>query len=209
MCQGKGECLGSQVPDASPNQAPGAGKALQLLSSHDPRPEGKGRSTNLMPLGAAAHVSQHQHPWCWAAAQRCQNTQIQHLQVAPSFSQPLLVPRLLDMRVSVRAHPHLGTSGHSTKSFQPAGPSPAAPPCATAAQPKGRCQHPALSQESRINVIYVPGKQQTSPTAKMKQKMEKKKSEKEQAQGLHQHTKLHQGSEMDPQFSSPQGWRFL
>lgn len=52
----------------------------------------------------------------------------------PKLSPASAGPTAIRYEVSVRAHPHLGTSGHSTKSFQPAGPSPAAPPCATAAQ---------------------------------------------------------------------------
>lgn len=156
----------------SPNLAPGAGRALQLLSSRDPRMEGEGRNPCLG--AAAAHVSQHQHPGCLAADQRCQNTQTQHFQVAPTFPQPLLVPWPLDMRY-LWAHPHLGTSGHSIKSFQAAGPSPAAPPmcnCSTVEEGAASTRHSL--RKDRINVIHVPGKEQASTTAKIKQKIGKK-----------------------------------
>lgn len=140
---GKGGCLGSQVPDVSPNHAPGAGKALQLLSSCDPWLEGKGRSTCL---GSCCSCSPASASLVLGCSQRCQNTQTQHLQGVPTLSPASAGPTTIRHEVSVRAHPHLGTSGHSTKSFQPAGPSPAAPPCATAAQLKR--EMPASSKVS-------------------------------------------------------------
>lgn len=190
---GKDECLGSQVPDASPSHAPGAGKALQLLSSRDPGLEGKGRSTCLGRLLLLMFPS-ISILGVWLQPKDIKTHRPSIYKWPQPFPQPLLVPRLLRHEVSVRAHPHLGTSGHSTKSFPPAGPSPAAPPCATAAQSKREMPAPGTLRKDRINVIYVPGKEQTSTTAKIKQKVGKK-PEKERAQGLHQHTKLHEGSE--------------
>lgn len=142
---GEGECLGSQVPDGSPDHAPGAGKALQLLSSCYPRQEGKGSSTclwglqlmfpsisilgaGLQPKDAKAHRPST-YKWC------------------KPFPQPLLVPRPLDMRyLGELTHiwAHLGTA---PRAFSQLAPAQLLPHVQLQHSQRGRCQYPALPQE--------------------------------------------------------------
>lgn len=173
-----------------PNHAPGAGKALQLLSSCDPWPEGKGSSTCLWGLllvfpsisilgaGLQPKDAKTHRPSIYKWPQ--------------AFPQPLLVPQPLDMRyLGELTHiwAHLGTAPRAFNQLAPAQLLPQ-----LQHSRRGRCQHPALSQE-RQNKCHLCARERADfNNSKDKTETGEKKPEKEPAQGLQQHTKQHQTS---------------
>lgn len=131
----------TKLPGCSPNCAPGAGKAPWLLGPRDPRQESKGRPTCMWVLLLLfPNVS---IPWCWAAAQRCQNIHTWSLQVALSFSPASTGPTAIRHEVCVSGSP---TSGHIWTQHQVPAPSSAPSPAAPAGS-VCLCATPAWSEK--------------------------------------------------------------
>lgn len=135
-----------KLAGCSPNCAPGASKAPQLLGPRNSQQESKGgRSCVWVLLLLFPNIS---IPRCWAAAWRCQNTRTWHLQVAdffPSFCwsqghQTRGVEPVSGSPISGHIWAHHQATAHS-----PAAPMGPAHPCATPAWPERK--PPASTQK--------------------------------------------------------------